>query len=145
METHDDAEAVKQFAREHHMHYELEPETVDDGTRRRVIGFEVHFFAAHESSQLGAPACPRCRELATELRSLVEHLVHAQPELAARAEVAPAPPALYQSREVPGADEVSVTVRVRCASEDHRRPEHGGDPCIAQLRERLDAAGVPRR
>lgn len=137
-------EDLGRFAREHHVHYELEPETAGDGDRPDVVGWEVRLFATHGEAKLEAPSCPRCVELQQELRSFAERVVAAG-EAAPRAEIAPAAPALYASTEVPGADEVSIAVRVRCDAPDHRAGQAGEDPCLGELRQRLDALGVPRR
>lgn len=128
------------------MHYEVEPEAVGEGERRDVAGFEVRLFATHGESKLEAPACPRCVELQEELRSFAERVV-ASGEGAPHAEIAPSVPALYGSTEVPGADEVSVAVRIRCDAPDHRAAGGGGgeDRCLGELRHQLDALGVPRR
>jgi len=133
-----------QFAREHHVHYEVEPEEVADGERREVVGFQIRLFATHEESKLEAPACPRCVELRSELRSFAERLVAAG-DVASRTEIVPATPVLYGSTEVPDADEVALTVRVHCDAADHRGEESGEDRCLGEVRRRLEAAGVPRR
>ncbi|BDG05207.1 hypothetical protein [Anaeromyxobacter oryzae] len=139
-----ETEGLGRFAREHHVHYEVEPEEVVERDRREVVGFEVRLFATHGESKLEAPACPRCVELLRELRSFAEQLV-ASGDAASRAEIVPRPSALYQSTEVPGADEVAVAVRVRCDAAEHRREGVAEDPCLGGLRSRLDSLHVPRR
>jgi hypothetical protein len=138
-----DREGMARFAREHHVHYEVEPETVAVGERPGLVGFEVRLFATHEQPRLEAPACPQCVELLGELRTFAIELVR----LAAavdRAEIASdATPTLYESTEVPGADEVALMVRVRCEPQ-----ANGGaaeERCLGQIRERLHELGVPRR
>jgi hypothetical protein len=120
-----------------------------DGERREVVGYEVRLFATHEQSRLPAPGCPRCLELVSELRSFAERLApagHASPGHAASwTGIAPVAPALYQSGEVPGADEVSLTMHVLCDSPEHRRADTGAHRCLEEIRERLGAVGVPRR
>ena len=133
-----------QFAREHHVHYEVEPEEIAQGDRREVVGFDIRLFATRGESKLPAPACPTCVELLAELRTFAERLV-ASGDVASRSEIVPAAPVLYVSTEVPDADEVALTVRVRCDAPDHRRPESGEERCLGEVRRRLEAAGVPRR
>jgi hypothetical protein len=137
-------ESLQRFARDHHVHYEVEPEAVDDGDKREVVGFEVRLFATHGEARLEAPTCPRCVELQRELRSFAEKVV-ASGDAAGRAEIAPAAPALYASTEVPDADEVTVAVRVRCDAPEHRSGGTGEDRCLGEIRERLGALGVPKR
>lgn len=143
METHGHGDLAR-FAREHHVHYEVEPEEVLEHDRRELVGFQVRLFAMHEKVKLEAPACPSCNELLGELRSFAEEVVR-ESDAASRTEIVPALPALYQSTEVPDADEVALTLRVHCDSPDHARPGGGEEPCLAALRQRLDAVGVPRR
>jgi hypothetical protein len=138
-----DRDALGRFAREHHVHYEVEPEVVE-GKERELVAVDVRLFATHEKSKLEAPACPTCVELLRELQSFAEQLVRSG-DAASRTEIVPASPVLYQSPEEPDADEVALTVRVRCTSPEHRRPGADEDRCLGELRERLHAAGVSRR
>ena len=143
METHD-REALGQFVKDHHVHYEIEPEAVVEGGRREVVGYEVRLFATHGEAKLPTPRCEECVELLGELRSFAERLVgpgHA----ATWQDVPQATPALYQSSEVPGADEVGLTMHVRCESPDHAQGEEGGRRCMDEVRQRLGEAGIPRR
>lgn len=144
MEAHGQ-DALARFAREHHVHYEVEPEEVFDREERELVGFQVRLFATHEKVKLEAPACPSCNELLGELRSFAEEVVHSASDAASRTEIVPALPALYQSTEVPDADEVALTLRVHCDTADHRRAGAGEDRCLGELRQRLEALGVPRR
>jgi hypothetical protein len=134
-------EALARFVREHHVHFEVAPELVAEGPEPEVVGFQVRLFATHEESKLERPGCPRCVELAKELRAFAEQLVAG--DLAKRTEFAPQSPALYQSTEVPGADEVALALRVRCNAPEHRQA--GDDRCIVRLRDRLQELGVPQR
>lgn len=140
MERHD-AEALGRFAREYHVHYEVEPEQAGEPRASEVVGFAVRLFATHGEQKVETPTCPRCLELVKELREFAEGVL-ASGDAAGRAEIAPATPAVYQSTEVPGADEVAVAVRVHCHAPEHRGAE---DRCIGDLRQRLEALGVPRR
>jgi hypothetical protein len=137
-------ESLERFVREHHVHYEVEPEAAIDGGKAEVVGFGVRLFATHGEDRLEAPSCPRCLELQDELRAFAERVV-ATGDVAGRSEIAPSTRALYQSTEVHGADEVSVAVRVRCDRPDHRGAGATEDRCIGEIRERLSALGVPKR
>jgi hypothetical protein len=136
-----DKEALGRFVREHHVHFEVAPELVTDGEEPEVVGFQVRLFATHGESKLERPGCPRCVELAKELRSFAEQLVVG--DLAERTDFVPQSPALYQSTEVPDADEIALALRVRCNAPEHRRA--GDDHCIVALRDRLHELGVPQR
>lgn len=140
-----DAASLDRFVREHHVHYEVEPEVVVGPSRSEVTGYQVRLFATHGEAKLEEPLCPRCVELTGELREFAATLVRESGE-GDREEVVPtATPALYRSTEVPDADEVSVTVRVLCTTPEHRTPDAGAEGCLAPLRERLERLHVPRR
>jgi hypothetical protein len=130
---------LEQFARQHHMHYDVEPELAGEGDARTVVALDVRLFASH-GERLGVPECPRCLELAGELATFAQRLVSGSP-LAARTEVISAPPALYEATGERDVDEVALTFRVRCEHELARGDE---DPCTRELRDRLAAAGVPQ-
>jgi hypothetical protein len=138
-------DALARFAREHHVHYEVQPEEVSAGGQPELVGVRVRLFATHAAkAKLEAPACPSCAELLGELRSFAEQLLRSD-DSASRTEIVPALPKLYQSTEVPDADEVALTVRVHCDSPDHRTHGEGEHRCLGELRERLNAVGVPQR
>src|SRR6266568_3066746 len=140
METEiQDREGLGRFGREHHVHYDVEPEVVIEGEHREVVGFDVRLFATYGESKLATPACPRCVELSNELRSFAEHLV-SPGDAASWTEIVPAEPVLYQSAEEPDAEEVALTLRVRCDSSDERRGT-GEDRRLVEMKERLDAVG----
>jgi hypothetical protein len=139
-----DRDALDQFAREHHVHYEVEPEEVVEGEQRGLVGFQVRLFATHPGEKLAAPSSPSSVELLGELKSFAERLVGST-DAAHRTELVPASPALYQSTDAPDVDEVALTVRVHCDAPDHRQAGEREHRCLAEIRQRLDALGVPRR
>jgi hypothetical protein len=113
-----DGAELGRFARDHHVHYEVEPEAAAD-QGDEVVGFQVRLFATHGEQRVEPPACPRCVELLRDLRSFAEQVIAAG--AAGRAEIAPSVPATYQSTECPG--------RTRCRSRcgcTAMRPSTGG-------------------
>jgi hypothetical protein len=133
------------FVREHHVHYEVEPEEVEGPGHREVTGYRVRLFATHGEEKLEDPACPRCLALRGELQAFARGLLPPDGE-GDRVELVPtAAPRIYGSTEVPGADEVHVTVRVICRSPEHRGEAAPEERCLGGLRQRLEALGVPRR
>ncbi len=57
----------------------------------------------------------------------------------------PGAPALYQSAEVPGADEVALAMRVRRDPRDGGTAKPSDDPHVGEIRARLEAVGAHRR
>lgn len=139
-----DREELARFVREHHVHYDVEPETAVQGERREVVGFGIRLFATHGEATLDVPACPRCVELLSGLRAFAERLVSSA-DAASWTEVMPEPAVLYQSSEVRDADEVALTVRVQRDPGERRAEGASDDRRLSALRDRLEALGVPRR
>jgi len=136
-------EGLRRFAHEHHVHYDVEPETAIHGEATEVVGFDVRLLASHAEPKLEAPECPRCREVLSGLRSFAEQLVAAG-DTASWTEIVPEAGALRQSTVVPGADEVALTLRIRREEGERRAEGATADRRLSQIRERLEAIGVPR-
>jgi hypothetical protein len=134
---------VREFVRRSHVHYEVEPEETTGSPRPELVGVRLRIFARHEREKLAAPGCQACVGLLEDLQALAE-LVAADAGVADRAETIPAIRKLYQSPDDRDADEVALTLRVRCEAPEHRRPGAGEDRCLAGVRERLAALGVAR-
>jgi hypothetical protein len=137
----------REFAREHHLHYEVEPEETGDRAARELTGVRLRLLASHERARLEAPGCPACVALLDELRAFAGGIV-ADAGVEERAELIPSPRKLYQSPEERNVDEVALTIRVRCEAPEHRRPGGGPgggeDRCLAAVRDRLAEIGVAR-
>ncbi len=134
---------LHEFVREHHVHYELEPEEVADGGHRELVGVRLRLLARHERAWLDAPGCPACVDLLRELGSFADRVV-GEAGIAERAETIPATRKLYQSSEDRSADEVALTIRVRCDAPEHRQPGAGQDRCLAAVTDRLAEVGATR-
>ncbi len=134
--------ALHAFVREHRVHYEVEPEEVDEGRRRALVALRLRLLATHPREKLAVPGCPACAELLGELQSFAGR-VAAEAGLDERAETIPAARKLYESEEDRQADEVAVTLRIHCDAPEDRRP---GDEnaTLATIRERLGELGVQR-
>jgi hypothetical protein len=142
MDTRDRTD-LHEFARAHHVHYEVEPEEVEGGQGRALAAVRLRLLATHPSERLPAPGCPACTSLLQELRAFAERVV-AEAGARDRTETIPAAHKLYQSTEDRNVDEVALTVRIRCDEPADRDPSTGEDHCLAGLRERLAAVGVER-
>jgi hypothetical protein len=140
------ARADREFVREHHVHYEVEPEEVVAPDHREVTGYRVRLFATHGEDKLEDPACERCVALRGELQEFAQALARPGEAGDAMEVVSGTAPRIYRSSEVPGADEVHVTMRVICGSPEHRRePAEREQRCLGAITRRLEELGVPRR
>ncbi len=138
-----DRTQLHEFVRQHHVHWEIEPEEVADGDRRELVGVRLRLLARHERARLDAPGCPACVDLLKELSSFADRVVGAA-GVAERAETIPATRKLYQASEDRNADEVALTIRVRCEIPEHRRPGAGQERCLAAVADRLAEVGATR-
>ncbi len=139
MDPHDRS-ALHDFVRRSHVHYEVEPEEVKEG-RTELVGLRVRLLATHDREKLAEPGCPACVDLLGDLRALARRVAE-DAGLGDRVETIPATHKLYQSSDASHADEVALTLRVRCDAPEHRT---GEDACLAGLRKLLAELGVARQ
>jgi hypothetical protein len=138
------AQVDRAFVREHHVHYEVEPEEIEAPGRHEVTGWRVRLFATHGEDRLEDPTCARCVELRQELQEFAQALV--PPDAADHAEIVTgAAPRIYKSTEVPDADEVHVTLRVLCGAPERGAAAGPEERWLRPIADRLAALGVPRR
>jgi hypothetical protein len=140
-----DESVLRQFVKRHHVHYSVEPEWVITGDGRWPVGFNVRLFAGHGRRARALPGGPKSRALVASLRSLAESLL---PECrtVGRIELEPFRPVLYESRELPGTDEVAVTIRLLREFERHVHPSGASEEhCLRQIRKGLKLLSLPER
>jgi hypothetical protein len=138
------AEALRSVAGRLHAHFEVEPELeVRDGARART-GVVVRLWGVHPRGARALPGDGRSREIASRLAAIAGWALGQ--DAAALAEVVPIDRALYESRVVPGADEVAVGIRIA-----PRLPERTPDAaareerCLRAVRSRLRELEIPER
>jgi hypothetical protein len=144
MTSCDRTDALREIARSRRVHYDVEPEIVIRGSERVKVGFNVRLWAVHQVNARALPGCAKCWDLVDDLRRIAEEVVPAV-ERPSRTELEPFRPALYDSRVVPDADEVTVTIRL-IHREGYDRPiDACEERCLREIRTRLRALGVPER
>lgn len=132
------------MARRHHIHYDVEPEIVIQGTERVTVGYEVRLWAVHPKGAKALPGCPKCAPLVEDLRRLARWVVPGE-ERPTRADLEPFRRALYDSRVVPDSDEVMVAIRL-VHREGYERPVDACEErCLKEIRARLRELGIPER
>jgi hypothetical protein len=144
MGDEDTVDKLRAIARRRHVHFDVRPELEMVGDARVKVGFELRVWTVHDRSAHAMPGCSMCRELLVELDQIVQWAIPPD-EGPTRVEVEHPGSILYDSREVPGTDEVAITVRLT-------QREDGASPVDAfverglhQIRERLRVLGVPER
>lgn len=144
MTTSAELEDLARIARIRHVHFDVEPETVIRGSERVKVGFQVRLWAVHEKGARALPGCPRCWDLVEELRRIADQVVPSE-ERPSRTELAPFRPALYDSRVVPAADEVSITIRLIHRDGYDRPIDACEERCLKEIRAHLRALGITER
>lgn len=135
---------LARIAQARQVHFDVEPEIVIRGSERVRVGFQVNLWAVHVKGARAMPGCPKCWELLEDLRRIAEDVVPTG-ERPSRTELVPFRPALYESGVVPGADEVTVTIRL-IHREGYERPVDACEErCLKEIRARLRALGIRER
>jgi hypothetical protein len=140
-----DESASRQFVKRHRVHYSVEPEWMIAEDARWPVGFSIRFFAGHDRRARALPGGPESRALLASLRSLAESLLR-ECGTTARVEVEPFRPVLYESTEVPGTDEVALTIRVLREFAPHLPPSGASEAyCLQEIRKRARLIALPER
>ena len=135
---------LSEIARTRQIHFDVEPEIVLRGSERVKVGFQVHLWGVHPKGARALPGCPKCWDLLEDLRRIAEEVVPSD-DRPSRTELEPFRRALYESRVVPGADEVAMTIRL-IHREGYDRPVDACEErCLKEIRTRLRALGVRER
>lgn len=133
-----------EIARARQVHYDVEPKIVIRGSERMKVGFQVRLWAIHSKGARALPGCPKCWSLLEDLRRIAEDIAPTD-ERPSRTEVAPFRSALYDSRVVPGADEVSVTICLIHRDGYDRPIDACEERCLKGIRARLRILGIRER
>ncbi len=138
--TSADADAFARFVQQRRVRCETERPHLDGLPAPSAAEYVVRLFALHDKAPHRVPGCPSCRDLARELRRLAETALAAE-DLGAAVDIGPLPPVLYDSRVVPGRDEVALPVRLRSRA-DAGPAQPGDDRPVREACRRLKGLGV---
>lgn len=135
------APELHELVRDNRLHFEVEPEIAIRGNERVKVGFEVRLWAAHERGARALPGCAKCRDLVAELRRVAEWAIPAE-HRPTRIEIEPFQPALYDSKVVPGADEIAIAIRLVHRDGYERPIDACEERSLKEIRQRLRALGI---
>ncbi len=138
------ATELSAFVREHHVHFDVEPEVIVRANDRVKVGFVVRLWAVHGLGARALPGCDKCRPLVLELRRLAAWAIPSERRPTA-IEIEPFHPALYDSHEVPGADEVGISIRLAHRDGWDQPIDACEERCLKEFRKRLRAIGARER
>ncbi len=144
MSDMDAFEELRASAKRHHVHFEVRPEVVMEGDARVKVGFEVRVWTVHDKGAHALPGCTKCHDLLAELDRIVQWAIPTG-ERPTRIEIEHSGPVLYDSSELPGADEVAITIRLMHREAYAAPIDACEERCLRQVRERLRCLGIPER
>ena len=140
----DHFEHLRDSARRHHVHFEVQPELILERDVLTQVGYQVRVWTVHDKGAHAMPGCVKCRELLAELDRIVQWAIPTE-DRPTRIEIERPGAALYDSKEVPGSDEVALTIRL-VHREAYAAPIDACERrCLQQIRERLRGLGIPER
>jgi hypothetical protein len=137
-------EELRALVRRLHVHYDVEPELDLRGGARVRIGLFVRLWGVHAKGSGPLPGCPKCREIFSRLQLVAEYALEGETSMQIALE--PLRRALYDSRVVPGTDEIALPIRITAPAGDAATPARGGEErCLKLIRARLKELGVSER
>lgn len=135
-------QAVRGLVQRHHVHFDVREEVVADGEQRQKLGFRVRLWAVVSGARL-LPGDAAASLFATALRAVAERVIPEDPGTTT-VSIEPTEPALYDSRVVPGADEIALDILLLHglgngpAGDDEER-------CLKAIRKTLESVGAQQR
>ncbi len=134
-------EAIRGVVKRHHVHFDVRDEVVSDGEQREKLGYRVRLWAVVSGARL-LPGDASASLFAAALRALAEKVVPHE-RGTSRVTIEPTEAALYDSRVVPGADEIALDVVM--VHEGNGSAGEGEDRCLKAVRQTLESVGAQQR
>jgi hypothetical protein len=118
-----------EFVRAHHVHFDVKPEILIQGAERVKVGFEVRIWGMHTRGS-------QCHDLAARLSRLADWAIphEHRPTVIV---IEPFERALYDSKEIAGADEIAVAIRLVHRDGYELPIDACEERCLKEIRERL--------
>lgn len=134
-------EAVRGLVQRHHVHFDVREEVVSDGEQRQKLGYRVRLWAVVSGARL-LPGDASASLFAMALRAVAEKVIPQERGTTAIS-IEPTEPALYDSRIVPGADEIAQDILLAHAG--NAPADDGEDRCLKAIRKTLESVGAQQR
>ena len=127
---------LAEFVRAHHVHFDVKPEILFRGTERVKVGFEVRIWGMHARGSHALPGCPKCHDLDARLRRLAQWAIPHE-HRPTKIVIEPFQRALYDSKEIAGADEIAIAIRLVHRDGYELPIDACEERCLKEIRERL--------
>ena len=137
----DTLQELRAVAKRRRVHFDIRPDFTYRDHRPTAVGFEVRVWGVHEKGSHALPGCERCRPILEELEQVARWALPPE-EPPTRLEVVPCDRSLYDSKVLPGADEVYVAIRVEHRGSSELPVDACEDRCLRAIRLRLRELGI---
>jgi len=135
-------EAVRGLVQRHHVHFDVREEVAVDGEQRQRIGYRVRLWAVVSGTRL-LPGDASASLFADALRAVAQKVIPDERGSTA-VSIEPTEAALYDSRVVPGADEIALDILLVHAA--GAQPADGSEErCLREIRRTLESVGAQQR
>jgi len=135
-------EAIRGLVQRHHVHFDVREEVISDGEQRQKLGYRVRLWAVVSGARL-LPGDASASLFAAALRAVAEKVIPGDPGRT-RVTVEPTEAALYDSRVVPGADEIALDLLMVNGEGDGSAGE-SEERCLRTVRRTLESVGAQQR
>jgi len=139
--TEPQGEGLEALVRRYRMRCETAREVAAEASRRRLAAVELRLWATLPRGASGLPGAPGTRE-GVRAACRVAEAVLARGDGPPAGELEPFRPALYESRQFPGCDELFVAIRLPFRFGEDGAEDRGWEPRLQVLRGRLERIGV---
>lgn len=132
-------EAMRGLVQRHHVHYDVREEVVTEGEQRHKLGYRVRLWAVVSGARL-LPGDASASLFAAALRAVAQKVIPGELGTAT-VTIERTEPALYDSRVVPGADEIALDVQILHGTGS---APSGGDEerCLKAMCKALESVGA---
>ena len=137
----DALQELRGLAKRRHVHFDIRPDVTYRDHRPIAVGFEVRVWGVHDKGAHAMPGCAQCRPILEELEQVVRWALPPEEPLT-KLEVIPCDRSLYDSKVLPGADEVYVAIRVEHRGENELPVDACEERCLRAIRLRLRELGI---
>ena len=136
-------DAARGLVQRHHVHFDVREELVVDGEQRRKIGYCVRLWAVVSGARI-LPGDAGASLFGAALRELAKVVLPENPG-ATMVSIEATEPMLYDSRVVPGADEIALDILLVHGGEGSPPAGESEDRCLKAIRGTLESLGAHQR
>lgn len=135
-------EAIRGLVQRHHVHFDVREEVISDSDQRLKLGYRVRLWAVVSGTRL-LPGDASASLFAEALRSVAQRVIP-DDRGTTKVSVEGTEAALYDSRVVPGADEIALDI-LAIHGDGSAPADENEERCLKAIRKTLESVGAPQR